>query len=70
VYCPRGIKRKAPLYPETTVFFIWYTDVPENPWAMLREHWDIREKPQTGSRLVCIVLSIKLRKCTWWFVIM
>jgi hypothetical protein len=22
VYCPRGIKRKAPLYPETTVFFI------------------------------------------------
>jgi hypothetical protein len=33
------------LYANTTVYFIWYTDVPEYPWAMLREHWDTREKP-------------------------
>jgi hypothetical protein len=44
---PLEFKKKAPLYADTTVYFIWYTDVPENPWVMLREHWDIREKPQT-----------------------
>ena len=42
---PSEFKKKVPLYANTTVYFIWYTDVPEYPWAMLREHWDTREKP-------------------------
>ena len=44
-YNPSEFKKKAPLYADNTVYFIWYTDVPENPWVMLREHWDTRKKP-------------------------